>query len=381
MKILNYSCKFASKFTDDALNKFGHICFLLLCLSFVFPLKASTKDNSFVVVIDPGHGGKDPGAVGKKGKEKDVNLAVSLHLGEYIKNEHPDVKIVYTRNKDVFIGLDERANIANKAQANLFISIHTNASKNRTIKGAEVYTFGLSRTQENLEVAKRENAVILLEDDYEQKYEGFDPKSAESYIIFEFMQNLFVEQSVNFASFVQNELVRTAKRQDRGVKQAEYLVLRKSSMPRVLIELDFISNAEAETYLLTQKRQETMARAICNAFTKYKKEYDQKTGVSRSSPENAIQSAETTLTENPTKTTTGKTYKVQVLTADKKLTKNSSLLKGYDAGFYFEKNLYKYTIGESSDINEIKKLRQQLSKDFKDAFIVIFENGERVGTY
>ncbi|GHT63676.1 hypothetical protein FACS189451_10670 [Bacteroidia bacterium] len=231
-----------------------------------------------MLVIDPGHGGKAAGATGKRGKEKDINLAVSKLLKQYISEEHPDVKIIMTRTRDVNVGLDERANIANKANANLFISIHANAvAKNSKLNGCEVYTFGLSRSEENLEVAKRENSVILLEDNYKQKYEGFDPNSSESYIIFEFMQNRFVEQSVSFATMVQKQLVETAHREDLGVKQAEFLVLRKSTMPRVLVELDFISNPEAERFMLSREGQETLARSIGDAFTEYKKDFDRKT--------------------------------------------------------------------------------------------------------
>jgi N-acetylmuramoyl-L-alanine amidase len=244
----------------------------------VFPMQADTKKLPFVLVIDPGHGGKAAGAVGKKGKEKDINLAVSKLLKQYISEEHPDVKIVMTRTRDMAVGLDERANIANKENANLFISIHANSiRKNHQLNGSEVYTFGISRTEENLEVAKRENSVILLEDNYQQKYEGFDPNSSESYIMFELMQNKFVEQSVNFATMVQQQLVETAHRGDLGVKQAEFLVLRKSTMPRILVELDFISNPEAERFMLSKEGQEILAHAIGNAFTEYKKDFDRKT--------------------------------------------------------------------------------------------------------
>ena len=260
------------------MNKFSSILFFIIFF-FVFPLQAGANDDPFVLVIDPGHGGKAVGAVGKRGQEKNINLAVSRLLRQYISENHPDVKIIMTRTWDVAVDLDERANIANRANANLFISIHANAvhRKRAHINGAEVYTFGLSRSEENLEVAKRENAVILLEDDYEQKYENFDPNSSESYIIFEFMQNKFVEQSVNFATMVQRELVETAHRQDLGVKQAEFLVLRKSTMPRILVELDFISNSEAERFMLSRDGQELLARAICNAFTEYKTDFDRKT--------------------------------------------------------------------------------------------------------
>lgn len=387
-------------------RQLSYLFFFLIFISLSFSVFAEIESSPFVVVIDPGHGGKDPGAIGRKGKEKDINLAVALLLGDYIKSEHPDVKITYTRNRDVFIGLDERANIANKENANLFISIHANASKTRVVNGAEVFTFGLSRTKENLEVAKRENSAILLEDNYKQKYEGFDPNSAESYIIFEFMQNKFVEQSVDFAIKVQQELVKTAKRENRGVKQAEYLVLRKSSMPRILIELDFISNANAESYMLSKRGQQNMARSICNAFTKYKNEFDKKTSasnqiVSTTQPEQVsaqTKSNETPIQKNNLQIDTtpkqetasvqethsiteektlpsGKIYKVQILASRVKLPEKSRELKGNKANYYFENNYYKYTVGETSSWDEILKIHKSLLKDFKDAFIVTFENG------
>lgn len=367
--------------------------------------------NTFVLVIDPGHGGKDPGALGKRGKEKDINLAVGLLAGKYIADEHPDVKIVYTRTKDVFIGLDERADIANKANANLFISIHANSlTGNSSIKGAEVYTFGVTRNAENLEVAKRENSVIRLEDNYKQKYEGYDPNSSESNIIFEFMVNLYADQSIHFASMVQNELVKTADRDDRGVKQAGYLVLRKSSLPRILIELDYISNSDAAKYLSSQEGQKKLARSIANAFTRYKNDFDiieNKPPVREIKPlkeskdeqqaptipdtvqlpeqEKQLSKQEEQLPEktikkeNTEKTTSSDiVYKIQILAATKKIPANSKELKGYKATYYVEGNYYKYTVGESRDWNEINKLREKIVKDFKDAFIITLKNGVKV---
>jgi len=338
--------------------------------------------DNFVLVIDPGHGGREPGAVGRKGREKDINLAVAKLLGQYIADEHPDVKVVYTRTQDVAVGLDERANIANKANANLFISIHTNGVGGKpSVNGAEVFTFGVTRIEENLAVAKRENSVILYEDDYEQKYEGFDPNSSESYIIFEFMVNLYSEQSVNFASMVQKELVKTAKRRDRGVKQAGFLVLRKSSMPSVLIELDFISNQEAENYMLSQVGQRNMARSICNAFSEYKKEFDRigKGPVRESLAMEDPKVVEKPLFhEAPLVANSNRVYKIQILTAAKRLPDNSKELKGYKADYYIEGNYYKYTFGESQNLNEINELRKKIVKDFKDAFVVTFENGMKV---
>ena len=371
--------------------KFSHILTVILWAVFLFPVPA----NAFVLVIDPGHGGKDTGALGRLGKEKNINLAVAKLAGQYIAGEHPDVKIIYTRTKDVFIGLDERADIANKANANLFISIHSNAlsDRNSSISGAEVYVFGITRAAENLEVAKRENSVILLEDNYEQKYEGYDPNSAESSIIFEFMVNLYAEQSLNFASMVERELVKTAKRENRGVKQAAYLVLRKSSMPRILIELDYISNAGAENFLLSEKGQQSLALAISNAFTEYKKGFDSKENSSTKDapvtppstvlPEKiqqpaANEQASAKPAEQEKPASSGRIYKIQILASIKKLPEKSRELKGYKADYYVEGKYYKYTVGESSDWNEINRLQQKIAKDFKAAFIIAFENGVKI---
>lgn len=219
-------------------------------LSLVFFLAAFccmtfAVDSKFIVVIDPGHGGRDAGAVRGSHREKDINLGVALALGQLIEKNYNDVKVVYTRKTDVFVALDRRAEIANKAKANLFISIHTNSTAARTTNaiGADTYILGLARSEENLAVAKRENSVILLEDDYTTTYEGFDPNSPESYIIFEFMSNKFMEQSLELANYIQKDFKDIAKRNDRGVRQAGFLVLRKTSMPSILIELGFINNS------------------------------------------------------------------------------------------------------------------------------------------
>ena len=368
--------------------RIGHIIFTILFFIFVFPASAST----FVLVIDPGHGGKETGAIGRKGKEKDINLSVAKLLGQYIANEHPDVKIIYTRTQDKAIGLDERANIANKANANLFISIHANSVRGASqVSGAEVFTFGVTRIEENLEVAKKENSVILYEENYEQKYEGFDPNSSESYIIFELMVNIYSEQSINFASMVQRELVKTSNRKDRGVKQAGFLVLRKSSMPSILIELDFISNRTAENYMLSQAGQRSLAQAICNAFTEYKKEFDRmdkRPAIENSTVEQAQSQVipdnepQLQVSEKPVvpkkSASSGRIYKIQILASAKKLPDKSPELKGYKADYFIEGKFYKYTYGESQDWDEINNLRKKIVKDFKEAFIITFENGVKV---
>ena len=366
------------------MNRSYCIAFLFFLLLSTFFVLADNTEDAFVLVIDPGHGGRDPGAVGKTAKEKDINLAVSKLAGNYIANEHKDVKVVYTREKDVFIELKERTNIANKANANLFISIHSNATKAKSTSGAEVFILGNDKTKANLEVAKRENSVILQEADYERKYEGFDPNSAESYIIFEFMQNKYVEQSLNFAYLVQKGLVKTAKRKDRGVKQAGFWVLVGATMPRVLVELDFISNIEAEKYISSKNGQQKMARAIADAFSQYKKEYDHKkngsVNLSDTTKENII-NEEINKKDVQNETPPANNilmYKVQILVSPKKLPANSSELKNHKADFYFENNLYKYTYGESSDWSEISKIKESLLKDFKDAFIVTFKDGVKV---
>ena len=252
-----------------------HIIYIVACIGMLlacaFPLQVEAKD--FVLVIDAGHGGNDPGAVGKISKEKDINLKVALKVGKLIEDNCKDVKVIYTRKRDVFVTLNRRAQIANEAKADLFISIHTNAvAKNKTVKGTSTWTLGLAKSDDNLEVAKRENAVILYEDDYQTHYEGFNPNSAESYIIFEFMQDQYMSQSVRLASLVQNEFKQTGRRIDRGVHQAGFLVLKASAMPSILVELGFISTPEEERYLNTENGVNTLSKSIYQAFLTYKNE-------------------------------------------------------------------------------------------------------------
>lgn len=265
----------------------------ILSFFFVFVISTSytllAADNSFVVVIDAGHGGKDTGATRDSYKEKEINLGVALMLGKLIESNMKDVEVVYTRKSDVFVDLYKRADIANKAKANLFISIHTNSTASNITKasGADTYILGLARSDENLAVAKRENSVILLENNYSKKYEGFDPNSPESNILFEFMTNKYMDQSLEFASYVQNGFATTAKRVDRGVAQAGFLVLRESGMPSVLIELGFINNPTEAKFLTSSVGQRNMASAIYEGFEKYKKGFDKKRGTHNSSNNNS----------------------------------------------------------------------------------------------
>ena len=405
---------------DMKLNR-PYILYIFICLWLLF-LPSCTKHlwgKDFVVVIDAGHGGHDPGAIGKISKEKNINLNVALKVGNLIKRNCDDVKVIYTRSKDVFIPLDRRAEIANNAKADLFISIHTNAlANNRTAKGASTWTLGLAKSDANLEVAKRENSVILYESDYKTRYAGFNPNSAESYIIFEFMQDKYMEQSVHLASLMQKQFRQTCRRADRGVHQAGFLVLKASAMPSILIELGFISTPEEERYLNSEEGAGTMAKGIYRAFLNYKREHELRlTGVSKTivpteqeednapaiaqkdtESVNTAPQQEKLLAEAKTKpAATAKTapkrpivvesatndseitFKIQILTSSKPLAKNDKRLKGLkEVDYYKEGGIYKYTYGASSDYNKVLRTKRTITAQFKDAFIIAFRNGEKM---
>ena len=260
---------------------------------------------SFTLVIDAGHGGKDPGTRGVKALEKDVNLKVALAFGKYVERNCPDVKVIYTRKTDVFIELSERAAIANRNKADLFISIHSNALPDGKIsRGFETYTLGMHRASDNLDVAKRENSVILVEDNYKQRYAGFDPKSSESYIMFELMQDNNMSNSVELAKMIQHEACSLSGRQNKGVHQAGFLVLRETSMPGCLIELGFLTTPDEESFLDSSNGQDLLAHGIFNAFLKYKKKYGARNSATSSSvkteePKTDSSKKKTTAKEQP----------------------------------------------------------------------------------
>lgn len=239
------------------------------------------EENEWVVVIDAGHGGKDPGAVGATSREKNINLAVALKAGKYISENLKDVKVIYTRKDDTFIGLAERAEVANRNKADIFISIHSNAISDKRFTGAETYVLGQSMDDANLQVAMKENAVITFEQDYQTKYEGYDPNSVESFIIFSLMQNTYLKQSTEFATMIQNQFRDRVGRKDRGVRQAGFVVLWRTTMPSVLIELGFISNPDEEKYLNSTQGQDYLASAIFRAFRDYKQTIDSRSGIKR----------------------------------------------------------------------------------------------------
>lgn len=337
--------------------------------------------NKFTVVIDPGHGGRDPGAVGSSSKEKDIVLSVGRQLGALIEKNHPDVKVMYTRNNDTFVALNKRADIANKAHANLFISIHCNAldRNKRSPQGVETFVLGLHRSKDNLDVAKAENAVIMYEDDYSVKYEGFNPREPESYIIFEFMSNAFLDQSVLLATMVHNRLVNSSKRVNRNVRQAGFLVLREVAMPSVLLELGYISNKTDESYLKSAAGQASMANSIYQGFKEYKREYDKKSYVFTNSEARRSQNDSPTPAVTYSNDNNAREYRIQFLTASKKYNNGASVFKGLTpVDSYRDGSVYKYTYGKTTDENEIKRMLRDVQRKFKDAFIIEFSDGKRV---
>ena len=400
---------------------------------------AYAANQRFTLVIDAGHGGHDSGAVGSFAKEKNINLNVALAFGRMVEQNCPDVRVIYTRKTDVFVPLQERANIANKAGADLFISVHTNSlPAGRVARGFETYTLGMHRAKDNLDVAMRENSVISMEKDYKQRYQGFDPKSSESYIMFEFMQSANMEKSVELAKMIQQSVCSTVGRVNKGVHQAGFLVLRATSMPSCLIELGFITARDEEEFLSSDEGANAMGAAICRAFIQYKNKYSDKIVVPYQAPRNKgfesvghvvpqpIISASgiqmetdqkvlkkkkkneekernkqqeagrlkqekqqeansqsqapvnTVTTLNPAIQETGLVFKIQIFALNRMLRPGSEQFKGYKAvDCYKEGGAVKYTIGSSADYDEIVKLRQKLQKDFPQCFIIAFKNGAR----
>ena len=356
-----------------------YILFILIPFLLMGFVNASfgQRSQTFTVVLDPGHGGKDPGALGRISKEKDIVLSVAKKLGQKINANHSDVKVIYTRSTDKFIPLNERPKIANKANAQLFISLHCNAldRRKKSPQGVETYILGLHRSEDNLEVAKRENSVIEYEDNYETKYQGFNPKEPESYIIFEFMSNKFLEQSLNFASLAQHELIDGAKRTNRNVRQAGFLVLRETGMPSVLIELGYISNPTEEKYLNSNHGQDVLVNSIYKAFTEYKKEYDKRNRYTISK----VVSTSNLYAQNSEESSSQIEYKVQFLTSPRKYNANARAFKGLtNVEFYKDGNTYKYTHGSFKSENDILPLLREVKTKFKDAFIVEFKDGKRI---
>ena len=395
---------------------------ILICCLFVLPLSAqqgsktaqkAAQKKAFTVVIDAGHGGHDPGAMGKLTQEKKLNLEVSQRLEQQIKLHHPDVKVVMTRKNDVFLTLQQRADIVNKNNADLFICIHTNAAENRNVTGTETFVLGVDKMQSNLDVAMRENAVMLLEDDYQTTYEGFDPNSVDSYIMFELMQDQYIDQSLNFATLVQHQFTDIG-RSDRGVRQAGFWVLHKSACPSVLIEMGFISNINEEKYLASDKGKEDITNSIYQAFEQYKSAYDRKHGIVKASqaeskpaeakadkpaeakaakPEEAAKPAEAKA-DKPAEAKADKpaeaaksaeaeaakpVYKVQIFSTLKPVPAGDPTFRGLkNCQCTKDGKFYKYTYGEDADYQTILDIQQELKTKFKDCFIVAFLGNKQI---
>lgn len=377
-------------FAHHCMVRRASILLLMLCL---WAMCAAGK--TFTLVIDAGHGGHDTGALGKYSKEKNINLKVALAFGKLVEKNCPDVKVIYTRKTDVFIPLYERADMANRNKADLFISIHTNAlPKGRIARGMETYTLGMHRAADNLDVAKRENAVILIEEDYKRHYEGFDPNSAESYIMFEYMQDVNMSQSVDLARFVQRRACAAAGRQDKGVKQAGFLVLRETSMPSCLIELGFITTPDEEKFLNTENGVNALSKGIYQAFTDYRRKYD--SGAQPLIVENApeapaaveaplavtapVSGTSEAVAAAPSGVTLERpVFKVQIAASATPLKAGSKKLRGVkDAECYRDGGMYKYTCGSSYNYDDINDLKNSLKRIFPDAFVVAFRGGQRM---
>jgi N-acetylmuramoyl-L-alanine amidase len=331
-----------------------------------------------IVVIDAGHGGRDSGAVGRRSKEKDIALSIALKVGKYIEENIPDVEVIYTRKEDVYVELWKRAEIANQAEADLFVSIHVNAHTRSSAYGTLTLVLGQHRADENFDVAVRENSVILLEEDYETRYEGFDPTSTESYIMFSLMQKTYFKQSIEFGDFVQDQFRERAQRKDLGVREQGIYVLAQTSMPGVLVETGFISNPQEEKYLMTQYGQDIIASAIYRGFRDYKEEIDRRSSMTvavEESPEEEEEIVET-IQEVPEPVLPNQVvFSIQLASSRNKTPAGPASFKGYEhVRIIQDGRWYKYLVGQEPDYNEILEQCLKVKQDFPDAFVVAVKN-------
>ena len=366
--------------------------FLILCL-LIFTVNFASAQKLKTVVLDAGHGGHDTGALGKNSREKDITLSIVLKLRDYIHQNMKDVKVVLTRDDDTFVELHRRARIANEKKADLFISVHCNSTHSPAVFGAETFVMGLHKSQANLAVAKAENAAILLEDDYVEKYDGFDPNSPEGNIFFNMMQNAFLDKSLAYAGKVQHQFVDNLKMFDRGVKQAGFLVLYKTAMPGVLIETGFISNAREEKFLLSEKGQDQIAYAIYKALRDYKNQIENKPAEQEQEDTLIVSNQGSNVVKNPgaenpvserniveTTDPDAVAFRVQFAIYPDSKPLDSKIFNGIkDVQVYFHIGSYKYTSGNFNNIDDALLLRKEMiSKGYKDAFIVAFKGKNRI---
>ena len=350
------------------------IVFLSLVLSGWQTNIASEK--TWIIVIDAGHGGKDPGAIGSISREKNINLAIALKTGEYLEQNIKNVKVLYTRKTDVFMELRDRPQFANKNNADLFISIHSNWISKNSIKGAETWIMGPAQDEQNLEVAMKENEVILLEDDFSTKYEGFDPKSPESYIMFTVMQNTFREQSTLLASSIQSQLKNRAGRIDRGVKQAGFWVLYMTTMPSVLVETGFITNTDEERYLVSKEGQDYIASAIYRATRDYINEIDKRTNISTSNEKEKVLEPVSSITENNPVDDELK-FMIQIATSAEKKALVPENFKGIkEVVELSSQNLFRYATGSFVNYSQAAEYRKKLEVIYPDAFVIAVKNNK-----
>ncbi len=354
--------------------------FILIVVTFTISSFIVNKNNSqkpFIVVLDAGHGGSDPGNTGNGFKEKDIALKIVLKIGKILEKQ-PNIKVLYTRKTDVFIKLWERAPVANKADADLFVSIHCNAHSSQA-HGTETFVLGLHKNQANFEIAKKENEVIFLEEDYKENYAGFDPSSPESLIGMTLMQEEYLDQSILLASLIQNNFTNNLKLTNRSVKQAGFMVLYKSYMPSVLVETGFLTNKKEGAYLNSEKGQNDMAREIANGIITYRNSLSLATNDSQN-PEitqEEIDEAIDTVKENIYE---GYIFKVQLAASSRKLNTKASNFKGLQEVVRVkEGKLFKYYYGETSDYNKIQLLKKYAKeKGYDSCYIVAFKNGEKL---
>lgn len=371
--------------------KFNHkntLYILILTLATCYSA-FSQSGQKFKVALDAGHGAHDFGAVYHGHIEKNIALAVVLKVGKLLE-KNPNIDVIYTRKTDVFIDLVERANIANRADANIFVSIHCNANKNTAADGSETYVMGLTKNASNLEAAKKENAVITLEKDYKQKYEGYDPNSPETLIGMTLMQEEYLENSIALAGKVQENFKSYIGQKDRGVKQAPFMVLHKAYMPRVLIEMGFISNPTEGARLDSEEGQNEVAQSIADAIVNYKKEFfgegHNEPTIDKPTPKKVeapvVKKEDTVVPEKPKEVIDpkGTIFKVQLSASSKKIDARPSNFRGLkNVSSTYENKLYKYTYGETSDYESAKKLLQEAKeKGYSSAFLIAFKDGKSI---
>lgn len=332
------------------------------------------------IVIDAGHGGSDPGAVGKREKEKNIALAIALKVGDYIEQNMPDVTVIYTRKTDVAVDLWKRAEIANEAEADLFISIHVNAHPRKTAYGTLTLVLGQHRADENFDVAVRENSVILLEEDYETIYEGFNPESTESHIMFTLMQKTYFKQSIEFGDYVQDQFRERAQRKDLGTREQGLLVLAQTSMPGVLIETGFISNEQEEKYLMTKYGQDIIASAIYRGFREYKEEIDRRSNFSAVIREEPIVEQVSAPEIEPTVIPADEIiFSIQIASSKNKIAPDPSSFKGQMGVIVIQDGRwYKYLVGREADYHRALESCKGIKGDFPDAFVVASKNGKLI---